>query len=576
VVDDVVYDTVLDLYESTTGPYPGVGAPVPQGTKVPLPYYLGSLRKLKTEEELQLWAEKYPGPYLVEDKIDGLTLLVLLSADHPPQIYTRGAGYEGQDVSHLAPYLQLPTATQDLVVRGEVVMSVASFEQVGAGFKNPRNLVSGIVNSKQSFSPEMALHLQFYAYRIINYDMTPSQDRKFLQALGFRTPTPVRSAAASLPVLERYLNRRKEEAPYQIDGLVVYQDRVGAYPTGEDPRHVIAFKTGTDSAVTTVTEVTWEGSKDRLLKPVVHYQPVTLSGAVLTKASGYNARFIVGNSIGPGATIVITRSGDVIPKILTVVTPSPTGPMLPTGQYQWNDNQVEFVLTADNAQVYGNRLRHFLETIGLKNLGPSRIDTLVEAGFTTIDHLLGATPEQLASLPGIGPILATATVSELRSRLQGIPLARLLEASGLFPGLGEKRFLMILEPFPNLLDLVDRPVESAVSLIQGVKGFDSLAWDVVRGLGPFRDWLRQHPSITVTVPSSVMGPLEGMVAVFSGFRDKDMESEIVSGGGRVTTSISGNTTVLVVHGRPGSKLEEAKRRGIPVLTREQFRTQYLR
>jgi len=91
------------------------------------------------------------------------------------------------------------------------------------------------------------------------------------------------------------------------------------------------------------------------LKPVVIYESVYLSGADLTNATGHNARFIIDNGIGPGAKIKITRSGDTIPKVLLVVEPSPYGPSYPdpniVGQYAWNENQVEFILLADNDEV---------------------------------------------------------------------------------------------------------------------------------------------------------------------------------------------------------------------------------
>ena len=85
------------------------------------------------------------------------------------------------------------------------------------------------------------------------------------------------------------------------------------------------FKTTGESAFTTVTEVVWAAGKEKDLTPVVFYNPVTLSGATLQRASGYNARYIVQNNIGPGAEIIITRSGDVIPKIIELVTPAPGG-----------------------------------------------------------------------------------------------------------------------------------------------------------------------------------------------------------------------------------------------------------
>jgi len=124
-----------------------------------------------------------------------------------------------------------------------------------------------------------------------------------------------------------------------MDGFVIYQDRAVEYPINKDPTHVVAFKGGSATAVVTVKEVIWVHQND-VLNPVIIYEPVNLSGASLQRASGFNGRFINDNKIGPGAEILITRSGETtIPDVLSIIKPAPGGPQLPdpeiVGQYQW-------------------------------------------------------------------------------------------------------------------------------------------------------------------------------------------------------------------------------------------------
>jgi NAD-dependent DNA ligase len=632
LVSDETYDELIDMYEAKYGPYTIVGAE-PTGEKVQLPHYLGSLRKIKKDNELTTWLEAYPGPYIVEDKIDGLTLLLVSTTTmgrRVTSLYTRGGGYRGLDVSHLLQYMRLPHINVDIAVRGEVVLTKEAFARVGAGFKNARNLVSGIVNAKKQFNPTIARELSFYAYRIMNKAMTAEDDIKELQTMGFSVPNPVAAQTLSKDILENYFKQRKEQAPYEMDGLVIYQNKVGEYPTGEAPRHVVAFKTGTETGVTTVTNVVWRASKDRLLKPVVHYETINLSGADLQKASGYNARFIVNNNIGPGAKILITRSGDVIPKILSVITPAPGGPDIPNpavhGKYSWNENEVEFVTTEENPEVIAGRIKHFLDTLGVKNAGRKRVEAMVAAGIKGIYTLLRVSPQQLSGIPGIGPTLSNQIYTDMHERITNVSLARIMDASGIFPHIGERRFEAILEVHPNLLDFADLDEEEIANYIRGVKGFNTLADEIAGNLPDFVEWLKQNPMITIeqpaaptitpailplgkltitpgpltitptpiqlqigqptmiTQPTQVIQPtggnkLAGITVVFSGFRDRDLEDLIRKNGGKVTGSVSRNTTFLIMKDmRPENmkgKAQEAQEKGVPLITKDDFIKRYL-
>jgi NAD-dependent DNA ligase len=617
LVSDKIYDELVDIYEARYGPYVAVGAE-PRGEKVELPYYLGSLRKLKKESELNTWIEGHPGPYIVQDKIDGLTLLIasrLVNGRRMTTIYTRGGGTHGLDVSHLVDYIRIPAwlrpsqpqfgtdnplsqLTNDIAVRGEIVMNKADFNRVGAGFKNARNLVSGIVNSKKSFNPVLARELTFYAYRIMNNNETPERQIFYLQSLGFSVPSPVQSAVLSIDILTNYYESRKKDAPYEADGLVIYQNRAELYPEGEAPRHVVAFKTETESAVTTVIRVDYEASKDWLLKPVVIYDPIELSGATLQRASGYNGRFIVLNNIGPGAKIIVTRSGDVIPKIISVVAPAPGGPAWPDpavhGVYEWNENQVEFRLKEANDEVITNMFNHFITTLEIKNFGPARAKLLVQHGVKTLTGLLSVRPEQLAAIPGIGPTISTQFYNDLHTKIANVSAPEIMAASGLFPKIGVKRFEMIFEAYPNFLDLARTVPDQIAAYIQNVKGFNELSRVIAEAMPEFLRWLDAHPMIhigttlmpspmptltlTMTPQPTMMTPtLTGMSVVFSGFRDKNLEAQVKARNGRVATSVSGNTSMVVMKDIRDvkGKASEALQRGIPLISKEDFINRYL-
>lgn len=596
LVSDVIYDKILSMYTHKFGPYQHIGSSprCPSGKMTELPFYLGSLRKLKENDEVVNWVSKYKGPYLVEDKIDGLTLLLVHQTQSPSKLFTRGKGYRGIDVSHLSPYLKLPNVNENVSIRGEVVMTRDSYNKVGGEYKNARNMVSGIVNSKDSFNPILASELKFYAYRIMDSLDKPSIQTNILQKWGFLTPNPILTSTITKDTLTVHLSQREDQALYEIDGLVVYNDEHENYPDGDDPRHVMAFKMDTEIVETMVTEVVWNASKDMLLKPIVHYKSVYLSGADLSKASGYNAQFIINNHIGPGAVIRLTRSGGVIPRILSVVSPAPNGGQLPEiihGAYTWNENKVEFVLLEATSQVAVKRLSHFLTTIGVQHFGPARVQTLVEAGIDTIDALLRLKPQMITGLPGIGQIISEQLCSDIKIKTTGMSLSCLMTASGFFSGIGQKRFDVILQTYPALLQYVNHP--DMVHYLCLVPGFSqALAKVIGEGLINLVKWLYNNPSITYEVKSKTLnnsiaassGSIDtqsgyhldqtmlGVNVVFSGFRNQTLNEKIVSRGGLVGLGVSKNTNLVVVKdmSKLTNKVKDAQTRGIKVVDLNEF------
>lgn len=636
LVSDKVYEELATLYSTKWGQWKPEKATFsePTGEKAPLPFYLGSLRKLKTEAELRLWSKNYPGPYLVEDKVDGITLLLTVR-NGKRRLYTKGQdGVYGTDVSHLLDVVNFPNIKEDISVRGELVMTIENFKwwaenskEENRSFKNPRNTVSGAVGAKKSFNPQLVKLFSFWAYQIMENTLTPIDQTNKLIALGFNTPFPFVLESLNVKDLENKYIERKASAPYEMDGLVIYQNQIKPFPTTGEPKHVIAFKSEQlmETMVTKVTGVTWKTSKNYLLKPTILYETVRLSGADLKKATGYNAKFIVEKNIGPGAIVKLIRSGDVIPKIIEVISGA-SSPALPDpnvhGSYHWNETGVELVADIDNNDVIESKLKHFTDTLGIKNMGPSRIKALVRADIRTVQDLLEASEEDFAMIDGIGPTLSHQFWTDIHNNVNGIRLAKALDASGLFPNVGEKRFNIVLESFPDLLEWADRDPAEISAKIQKIKGFaEKISNKIAESMSSFKEWLEDHPQIRISKvplsPSSLLSPsspltpispsvvsmvsvaspsigqqsqqapspqfnqiprnLVGKTIVFSGFRDKPMEDQIISRGGKVTTSVSKNTNFMVMKNTNDvkGKAEKAISLGIPLIQKDDFIRQYL-
>lgn len=583
LISDKTYDNLREIYEAKYGTYNLIGSePI---KKIKLPFYLGSLNKVKEENELNLWKSKYPGPYILEDKIDGLTLLLvsnMTSEGRKNSLYTRGNGYYGSDVTHLLSYLNLPLINEDIIIRGEAVLTKDAFKLIGNGFKNARNLISGIVNSRKNFNEDIAKKISFYAYHILNKNLNPEDELNLLSNMGFLTPTFIKIDEINQQLMKQYYEERKIKSLYEIDGIVIYQNKIIEYPIGESPKHIVAFKGETQNAITTVTKVEWNVSKNGLLKPIVHFDPVKLSGVDISKATGHNAKFIIEKGIGPGAKIIITRSGDVIPKIISVVTPVTDQNLLypnigDYGDYEWNETKTELITVNKNELIKG-KILHFLTVLEINNFGKKRVEKLVNSGVKSISDLLNISEEKLCNIQGIGSVLSKSFYNQLHKKIQNISLSEIMDASGMFPNIGKKSFEEIIKIYPNLLEMSKMNKEELSKKIRNIKGFKTKADKVVENLPLFVQWLNDNKiikiksSATLPTPKILSDTLNGMTVVFSGFRDEDLKQRIIKQNGRVTESISGKTNYLVMKdiNEQTKKKAFAESKNIPIFTLEEF------
>lgn len=564
LIPDSKYDAIVEFYESKYGPYREIGAEPRSGEKVELPYFLPGLNdtKFKTEEEMNRWKRKFPGEYLVTDKIDGLSLLYIINGD-TRKLYTRGNGNRGQDVSHLLLYLNLPAPSTVLAVRGEIVINKDVFAKYNDEYANPRNMTSGIVNATKNFDPELAKQLRFYAYRILNVppETTPAQEFSCLQYHGFLTPAIAMTKDPTIAQLNEYFSQREPAAPYEMDGIVVYANIGGQYSETEAPKHLVAVKPPTETARTRVISVEWKASRLAKMKPVVNYEPVTLSGGVLRRATGYNAKYILENKIGPGAIIEVIRSGSTIPDIVDVISPSETGASMPDIPTKWDKNGVELLSIKGNNDIVVGKIVHFLETLEVRNFGEGRVRRLVEAGLEGIDHLLKLRADDIKKVEGFDTI-ADVFVSDLHEKLSRTTLPIIADASGQFSGIGPKRWADIAKAFPDILTWPHMYTdEQIVEMLRGIRGIDTLAYPILTALSSFKDWLDSHPEIRLIVKNSASDELLGRIFVFTGVRDTDLAAKIREKGGEVQENLTKKTTDLIYDKEGSGKYMKALQYG---------------
>lgn len=587
IIDDDLYDMYMDIYEKKYGKFTEIGAEVNNNDKIKLPIFMPSLNKIKTEEELEKWKKKFnERVYIITYKIDGDGLLLDYNKNDI-KLFTRGNGEEGRNVSYLLPYIngipkKLNTENRALI-RGELAMSKEKFKQEKyASKKNSRNTVSGLVNSKTMDIKDL-IDITFVAHSIYIPQLSVKKQFKFLKKNGFETPNPVKVDEIDMKMLCEMLKNARESYHYDIDGLVIAHNQKEEKQTElKNPKHIIAFKQNT-STVATVSNVEWRPSRNGLYKPLVHITPIFFDGVEISKFTGHNAKFIVDNGITEGCQIQITRSGNVIPQILSCLNPQSV--ILPTNA-KWNENKVELIIDKGSEDDEINKLQilHYFEALKIKNVGEQTISKLYDSGFDTLLKVLTITKEDILTLDGFKEKSAIRLLNGIAESKENVNLAKLLHASNIFVGLGEKKMNAIIKEYPNLLELIMNKTynkEEWEEKVSKIKGFKKMAAVFAKGVKKFRKFMKKHP-ITVEVIEEEKkeiksdSPLYNKKIVFTGVRDKTLEEKIKSVGGIVNTAVSGKTNILICKDKHenSSKLKKAKDNGIEIYELDEFKEKY--
>lgn len=573
IIDDATYDKIRDYLASLSPAHPvlkRVGAP---GGKTALPYFMGSMNKNKAIDKFKA---EYLGSYVISDKLDGVSALFYKTPNSPPRLYTRGDGIMGQDITHLIPHIkglkELTDLPPALSVRGELIISKAKWDpSLGA---NARNMVAGLVNAKV---PNMvvASKVEFVAYSVYDPPLAQSQQLELLHSLGFIPVfhTHIKHNQLTETRLNELLEERRTHSPYEIDGIIVSADIYKPVLANGNPDHAFAFKNTVDSATSKVTDVIWTPSKDGRLVPVVIFEPVSLAGVTITKATGHNGDFIKTHNIGKGATVEIMRSGDVIPYIKSV--PKPTTAQMPTMAYEWNGKDIFATEASDDQNL--SVLSNFFRKADIPNMRDGNIKKLYNAGYKTVGEMVRLKASDIAKIPGMGTKIGEALAESL-ALVKELPCQKLMDASNAFGrGFGEKRLTLLLYTFPNAL--TNPPTMDELLNVDGIG--DIIAEEFLEGLKAFKLWQETEgisctaPTVkesrVVTIPPN--SKLANQYIVFSGYRPTDqLKSKLQSHGVTIEENVSKKVALVVTKDKIVSttKTEKAKKLNIKIISHDEL------
>jgi DNA ligase (NAD+) len=574
-----------------------------------------SLDNSYSKQELRVWYDRMcrelggqPEGLAVELKIDGVSISLIYQEGRLERAVTRGNGFVGDEVTANARTIRgLPLAVDGapplLEVRGEVYLPRTVFERLNrdrrqAGepeFANPRNAAAGairLLDPRETARRRLAV----WCYQLARATDGPGpshvRDIERLSGLGFPV-SPGLELCRGLEDVERVIDRwqeRRSELDFDTDGMVVKldssaeRDVIGS--TSRSVRWAVAFKFPPEGKTTTVRDIVIQVGRTGVLTPVAELEPVAVSGSTVSRATLHNFDEIARLDVRVGDTVWITKGGEVIPKVVGVVssergsssTAYPVPERCPVCETPVVREPGEVALRCPNRDcpaVVASQLRHFVSrgAMEIEGLGGRLLDQLArESLISDPASLWELDQSRLEELPGWGEQSAQNLIGEL-ARARSRPLHRLLFALGI-PHVGERAARLLARRFGSLDAIVAATPDEL---------------EEVAGIGPvvaasIRDWCADDRTAQLIARLKEVGvdpkgsteqprerPLEGLTVVLTGTLSRPrgaFKERLEELGARVTGSVSSSTSYLVAGDQAGSKLDTARRIGVEVLDEE--------
>jgi len=559
------------------------------------------IRKLIPEEDLE---------YVLELKIDGLGISVIYREGSLAQAVTRGDGVRGDDVtSNVRTIKSLPLSidlTGEVEVRGEIFLPLPSFQALNREreangepmFANQRNAAAGSI---RMLDPQVvaARKLDAFLYTLFIDGAEAESQWESLQKLhdlGFKTNLRSRLCRNLEEMTDLYhsLSEERDDLEYDVDGVVIkvnaadQQRRLGQ--TSKFPRWAISLKFPARQATTRINDILIQVGRTGALTPVATLEPVKLSGITISRSTLHNEDEIRRKDIRIGDTVLIERSGDVIPRVVSVMKDKRSGkekafvfptacPVCGTKTFRPENEAVARCVNPSCPAVVRESILHFASrrAMNIEGLGEALVDQLLDSGQVhEIPDLYRLEPAGLEQLERMGLKSSQNLLDEI-DKSRHNDLSRLIYALGI-RYVGE-RTAQILAGHLRSMDALARATREELEEIDdvGPKVGESVAFFFrePRNLA-LLDKLRTAGLNFAVREAHGTGeePLQGKTFVLTGVLQsmprEQAKARIESLGGKVTLSVSSKTDYLVAGSDPGSKLRKAQELGIALLSEEEF------
>lgn len=612
-----------------------------------------SLNDVFSYEELYDWEKRIrkllppdlqgrPLDYFCEAKFDGLAVSLIYKNGIFSRGATRGDGFVGEDITenlktvHSIPLVLKTPYPEYLEVRGEAVMSKKTLEKLNLRneeegktlFANTRNAAAG---SLRQLDPKLAAerNLDFFAYDMIlpSYDQeTHSEKHEYLKKLGFEVDKNEAVSENLEGVIDfiKKFEKIRLNFPYGTDGVVISVDNLKLQNilgvVGKAPRFMSAFKYPAERSTTVVKDVKINVGRTGVLTPLAVFEPTLVAGSMVGKATLHNMDQIERLDLKIGDTVVIEKAGDVIPKVVEVLTRLRTGKekkvkmpevcptcggkiekkgvhsqaheisprfthQNPTGSnttkkfHELANASVAYYCSNPKCGAKNERyLEHFVSAFEIYELGPKILRRFKDEGLITdAADIFTLEKQDIATLPRFGEKSAENIINEIRSKKK-ISLSRFLFALGILH-VGEETARDLAQNFGTL----DKLISACRSDITEIDNIENIGPAVLKSLVDFFHdksnlsfikKLEENGVIIEKVDKKKMGKFSGFNFVLTGTlstMSREMAKErILALGGKVVSSVSKNTSYVVVGAEAGSKLGKAEKLGVRVLSEKEF------
>ena len=580
------------------------------------------IRRELPDEELQ---------YVAELKIDGVALSLIYENGLLTRGVTRGNGTQGEDITPNVKTIKsipirLKTCAESMSsndsigeglfsnpvpyceIRGEVYLDHNTFDAINVlrekneenPFANPRNATSGSLKL-QDAQQVAERRLSFFAYSFRSPAIqlpTHGENLSYLERLGLpvnanRTPC---DNIDDIIAQAREWQEKRPGLPYDIDGIVIkvnsiaQQNKLGA--TSKSPRWAISYKYSAEQAETVLKEITLQVGRTGVITPVANLEPVQLAGTTVSRATLHNAEELERKDIREGDTVILEKGGDVIPKVVRVVTAKRAKDTIafefpkncPVCDAPLIKDETEVAIRCENpqclAQLKGN-IRHFASrtAMDIEGLGTALVEQLVDNELELVrdvGDLYSLELEQLEGLERMAEKSAQNVLDALEASKQQ-PFHRVLFALGI-RHIGATVARVLSDNFHN----IDRLRDTQPEEIEAVHEIGSaIAESIHTYLNTESNWtiVEKLRAAGINLESEAPAdtgpkPLDGKTVVvtgtFSRWGRQQAQDLIRALGGKPTSSVSGKTDLVIAGEKAGSKLAKAEQLGIDVLNEEEF------
>ncbi len=557
--------------------------------------------------------------YVVEYKIDGLSVSLRYQNGILVTGATRGDGVTGEDVTANVKTIRSIPLSVDTIhftnesdgnfeVRGEVYMEKAVFERLNSErqkkgeklFANPRNLASGtlkLLNPADTAKRPLQIFTYYYLSNISSHK-TQYENLKFLTKLGFRVNPNYALCNSIEEVLDfcKELESKREDLPYEVDGVVIkvnsfrHQELLGSI--AKSPRWACAFKFKAKQAKTKLNDITWQVGRTGAITPVAELEPVFLAGSTISRATLHNFDEITKKDIRRGDTVIIEKGGDVIPKVVSVVieergsdTKPESAPLIcpvcGSGVFRPENEAAYYCENGECAAQVKGRIEHFASrgAMDIEGLGTAIIDQFVDSGFlkTYADiYRLKEREKELKSIERFGEksidnLLKSIELSKSK------PFHKVLFAIGIrYVGAGAAKKLadhfVSLDNLKNAgVEEIKKVYEIGESIAQSVVKFfsDEHNLHLISDLRDFGLQLEGEQK-KEAIDNFFKNKSFVLTGTLSSMKREEAAERITNLGGKSVSSVSKNTDFVIAGESAGSKLDKAQKLGVGILTEEEF------